>query len=46
MTTGAMLHELPDNQQRKQIGKVIRDDLVIKNYRHCEEQLQKSAARC
>jgi hypothetical protein len=41
MTTGAMLHELPDNQQRKQIGKVIRDDLVIKEFIDtAEEQLR------
>ena len=41
MTTGDMLHELPDNQQRKQIGKVIRDDLVIKEFIDtAEEQLR------
>ena len=41
MTTGQMLHELPDNQQRKQIGKVIRDDLVITEFIDiAEEQLR------
>jgi hypothetical protein len=41
MTSGDMLHELPDTQQRKQVGKVVRDDLVIQEFIDtAEEQLK------
>ncbi len=41
LTSGDFLHELPENRQRREIGRAVRDDLVIEEFLDTAEETLK-----